>query len=114
MSELTSKIKAAVTSAVKDLASLEVATLTNPESNPINLSDDVKIGDVFTQIKGNLKGADLVAYSHFSIDGDSTNYITRNKELTSLIEDHEKLVESSRETRKAFFDTIYKAVENMV
>ncbi|BDD03791.1 hypothetical protein [Aureibacter tunicatorum] len=100
--------------ALEDVTTLEVATLTNPQATPINLSEAKTNSDIFTKVQASLGSADLVAYTKYELDGDSVNFITQNENLTRLVNEHNELVKSSLETRKVLFNTIYDAVKDII
>lgn len=127
-----SKVKNAIENAFIDISSLEVATLTNPVTEPINLTDDgdgqgatttdgqdskktkITAGKVLDKIRGSLTRADLAAYTVYEMDGDSINFISQDEKMAELVKQHNELVKSSLETRKAFFTSIVTTVEKFL
>lgn len=99
--------------AINDVATLEVATLTNANDNKFDLTGDSNKG-IFEAIRGNLAQSDLVAYTRFKLDGDAVNFISNKEELSTLVEEHSILVDSALETRKTLFNTIYNAVKSII
>ncbi|MPQ46965.1 hypothetical protein GCQ56_08040 [Marinifilum sp. N1E240] len=102
-----------IKTAISDVSSLEVATLTNANDNKFDLSS-ASNNDIFTAIRAKLDQSDLVAYTRFELDGDAVNFINKKEEMAALVEEHSLLVDSALETRKTLFNTIYSAVENII
>ena len=67
--------------------------------------------DLFSKIRAELPQADLVAYSRFELEGDSTNYINNNPAVESLVDKHDTMVAASQEARKAIFDTALRLLK---
>jgi len=107
------KITQAVQKAFDDIATLEVATLTDPATTPINLQTGDNNQQVFEKIRTKLSGANLVAYTKYELDGDSINFISQKDELSDLVKEHSELVKSSLETRKALFGSVYAVVKDL-
>lgn len=103
-----------IKNAIEDVATLEVATLTNPNNAQIDLAASTTNGDIFTAIRANLNQSKLVAYTKFELDGDAVNFINSNEELVPLVEKHAALVSSALETRKTLFESVYQAVKNLI
>jgi hypothetical protein len=99
--------------AINDVATLEVATLTNANDNKFDLTNGSN-ESVFEAIRSNLAQSDLVAYTRFELDGDAVNFVNNKEEFTTLVEDHSILVESALETRKTLFNTIYKTLKDVI
>jgi hypothetical protein len=108
-----SKMKASVEQAFADLATLEVATLTNPSKVSIDLTAG-KSDDIFSSIRQNLSQADLVAYTRFDLGGDAVSYVSKSEEVTDLADKHALMVESALETRKTLFNTIIQVIKDLV
>ena len=113
------KVKDAIQNAFVDISSLEVATLTNPSTGSISLTDgaaDPKLstaGNVLKKIRGSLVNADLAAYTVFEMDGDSINFISQDVKMADLVKQHTELVKTALESRKAFFTSIVSTVETL-
>lgn len=99
--------------ALKDVSTLEVATLTNANSGKFDLGTNSNEG-IFKSIRDNLKQSDLVAYTRFELDGDAVNFVNNNEKFSTLVEEHSLLVDSALETRKTLFNTIYDTVEGLL
>ncbi|WP_430817079.1 hypothetical protein [Carboxylicivirga sp. RSCT41] len=99
--------------AIQDVSSLEVATLTNPGTGQIDLTNDGN-QEIFAKIRKNLGQADLVAYTKFELDGDAVNFVNKGDEVTALVDEHALMVKSALETRKTLFDTIFEAVGHLL
>ena len=65
--------------------------------------------DLFSKIRAALPSANLVAYSRFELEGDSTNFINNNSEVSGLVGMHHHMVAASQEARKALFDAALKS-----
>ncbi|WP_282016433.1 hypothetical protein [Marinifilum flexuosum] len=102
-----------VNTAIKDVSTLEVATLTNANNNKFDLTNGSN-KNVFEAIRKNITQSDLVAYTRFELDGDAVNFVNNKEELTALVEDHSILVESALETRKTLFNTVVSTVKNVI
>lgn len=99
--------------AVKDFATLEVATFTKAESTNIPVSMDFNAGDnnvsskaVFNAIRAELSNEELVGYARFEIDGDTVAFVNNNPAYSDILEYHKSVVKDGQDARKAIYDTI--------
>lgn len=113
MALINEATKKTIQDAFNDVATLEVATLTDAKGESIALENGDNNKDVFTKIRAKLSEAELVAYTKFEMDGDSVNFITQKNDLAVLVSKHSELVNSSLETRKALFTSIYNVVKGL-
>lgn len=65
--------------------------------------------DLFSKIRAALPTANLVAYSRFELEGDSTNFINSHPDVQGLVGLHHHMVAASQEARKALFDAALKS-----
>ena len=108
MSNFFNKIK----EIADDLASLEVATLTNQKGTvgdnaPVN---GATTKEIFESIRAGMANAELVAYSRFELEGDSINYINNTPEVLNLVERHDEYVLAAQTARSEFFATAIKII----
>lgn len=64
--------------------------------------------DLFSKIRSKLPSANLVAYSRFELEGDSTNFINSDPDVLGLVARHDYMVAASHEARKSLFTTVLR------
>ena len=99
--------------AVKDFATLEVATFTKAESTNIPVSMNFSAADnnvssktVFTAVRAALAEEELVGYARFEIDGDTVAFVNNNPAYSDVLEYHKSVVKDGQNARKAIYETI--------
>lgn len=102
-----SGFKAKVQGVLKDLTTLEVATL----SGKIELGQDTEISSFNDLLQSVSKGAKLqanvqvVAYTHLDLDHDAVHFVAEGAESRAkLLEAHSRMVTASAEARRGFLE----------
>jgi len=105
-------LKEKLATAIEDLSTLEVVTLTNKTNTSVNMNQETT--KIFDAVKASLNQSNLVGYSRFELDGDSVNFVSQDESLADLVEEHKVMVSAAQEARKTLFDSVFAAAKEGV